>query len=291
MNISKIILIFCYLILTTFKNYLFLVVMNLSTKCNQDGRESNEIRGDKASKMSGVSGEEWDGIGGEKTNDVKLMKSVGTADGKSGGSGVAGCGVKVANVASCRVVVKKLQQGNKYWLVEDLIFFANHEEIMPITEEEWSSVLNRHNESNPDFDRVGERNEDSLHCQFCNLYQKCAPTGDPWCPENVQMAKRICIAIFKETQASTGKSYYIILNAMLNCNYHGFTHKICLGTTSNDDIGEETQQFTTIIDQDKKMSSSTTEQNALLFCFSSNESDNHETKKTSPFDIHVVASC
>ncbi len=43
-----------------------------------------------------------------------------------------------------------------------------------------------------------------------------------------------------------------------------FLTKICLGTTSNDDSGEETQQFTTIVDQDKTMLSSTTEQNALL---------------------------
>ncbi len=50
----------------------------------------------------------------KKTNNVKLMKSVGTADGKSGGSGVAGCGVTVANVAGHRVVGKKLQQGNNY---------------------------------------------------------------------------------------------------------------------------------------------------------------------------------
>ncbi len=35
----------------------------------------------------------------------------------------------------------------------------------------------------------------------------------------------ICSASFERTQASTGKSCYIILNAMLNCNAHGFSHK------------------------------------------------------------------
>ncbi len=70
------------------KNYFFLVVMNLSTKCSQDGRDSNKIRGHKASKMSDVSGGGGDGMG-EKNYHVELMESVGSADDKSGGSGVA----------------------------------------------------------------------------------------------------------------------------------------------------------------------------------------------------------
>ncbi len=102
-------------------------------------------------------------------------------------------------------MLKKLQQGNNYQMVEDLNVFQIMEEILPITEEGWTSVFNLQNESNPDFDQVGERNEDSLHRRFQNLYQKHTPTVDPRCPENVQMAKRICGAIFERTQASTGK--------------------------------------------------------------------------------------
>ncbi len=68
--------------------------------------------------------------------------------------------------------------------------------------------------------------------------------------------------------------------------------KFYLGTTSNDNRGEDTQQFTTNIDQDKMTSSSTStsEQNVSLLK-SSKESDNNETKKKHPPLIFLLLHC
>ncbi len=82
--------------------------MDLSIELNADGRDSNEVGGYKKSKISDESRGGWNGIEG-KNHDMELMETVGTTDGKSDGSGVALCGVVVANVATNRVVVKQLQ--------------------------------------------------------------------------------------------------------------------------------------------------------------------------------------
>ncbi len=132
---------------------------NFSTKHNEDGRDTSEIGGDKERKMSDVSEGGGDGVGGKNSNDVDLIESVGTADDKSGDSGGDVCGVTAATVADCRVVLKKLQRAINNQMAEDLNFLHVMEEILPITEEKWTSVVSRHNESNPDVDRVGERNE------------------------------------------------------------------------------------------------------------------------------------
>ncbi len=124
------------------------------------------------------------------------IETVGTTDNQSGGSCIAVCGVAEAKVVRCRVGIRKLQQGNNYALVEDLNLLQIMEEVLPVTNKERNSVAKQHNESNPDFNWVGERNEDSVCRRYCTFYQKCAPTGDPQCAENVQMAKHIAVKFF-----------------------------------------------------------------------------------------------
>ncbi len=102
----------------------------------------------------------------KKDNDVELIKTVGTTDSKSGGSGIAVCGVAAAKVAGSRVGAN-----NNYWLAEELNFLQIIEEISPITNKEWNSVVKQHNESNPDIDWVGERNKNLICHQYCTLYQ------------------------------------------------------------------------------------------------------------------------
>jgi len=161
-------------------------VMNSLTESDADGRVSYKNGTDKKSDFSSnyistgalrfktidESGGGGDGKEGE------FFEAAQNGDCNSDGSGVAGCGgaaakvgggeaAKVgggaaAKVAGHRVGVKKLQQGNNYRLDEDLNFLQIMEEILPITDEEWTSVVEQHNESYSDFDWVGERNEDSL---------------------------------------------------------------------------------------------------------------------------------
>ncbi len=58
------------------KNSLFLFAINLSTKCYADERDSNEIGGDKKSKLSVESGGGGDGLEGNKSSDAELMENV-----------------------------------------------------------------------------------------------------------------------------------------------------------------------------------------------------------------------
>ncbi len=141
----------------------------------------------------------------DKSDDGGLLQSAQTRDSVSDGCGVAICGVAAAKVASCRVLVKKLQQHFNYWMGEDLNFLKIMEEMFPITNKEGASAVEHHNAFNPDFDWIGERNGDSLYCQCHTLYQNCAPTGDPQCPENVQIANHVGNAIFQQAQTITGK--------------------------------------------------------------------------------------
>ncbi len=67
---------------------------------------------------------------------------------------------------------------------EDLNFLTIMDKVLPITDEEWSRVFVKHNSSNPDINWIRDRNEEQIHCQFFMLYQKCAQTSDPNCPEN-----------------------------------------------------------------------------------------------------------
>ncbi len=63
------------------------------------------------------------------------------------------------------------------------------EEVLPNTDEEWSSIVIQHNSVNPDFDRVGDQNEDSIN-RFSASYIRCLfQTGNLLCPENVKLTK------------------------------------------------------------------------------------------------------
>ncbi len=56
-----------------------------------------------------------------------------TEDGVSDCSGVIVSGVTAAKESSCRVAVRKVAQGNNYWMEEDLNSIQVMEEVLPIT--------------------------------------------------------------------------------------------------------------------------------------------------------------
>ncbi len=90
-----------------------------------------------------------------------------------------------------------MQWGNNYQFVEDLNFLQIIEEFLPITDEEWTSVIEQHNESNPDVDQVGERNKDSFWCRYCTLSWKCwwhvTNMSQNFCPVGEFSKKRACV--------------------------------------------------------------------------------------------------
>ncbi len=56
-------------------------------------------------------------------------------------------------------MAKKAARGHNYCMDEDLNFLLIMDELLPITDEEWSRVVVKHNSLNPDINCVGERNE------------------------------------------------------------------------------------------------------------------------------------
>ncbi len=61
------------------------------------------------------------------------------------------------------------------------------EEILPVHGEEWEDVSQSHAENSPNSHRTSE----SLKRKFQQLYRAKKPTGDPFCPPEVRMAKRL----------------------------------------------------------------------------------------------------
>ena len=57
--------------------------------------------------------------------------------------------------------------------------------LMPIGGDEWDQVLERHSVRYPG------REVDSLRRKFSQLHRKSHPTGDPVCPTEIKLAKRV----------------------------------------------------------------------------------------------------
>jgi hypothetical protein len=58
-------------------------------------------------------------------------------------------------------------------------------EILPVGAADWTAVLEAHSVDFPG------REVDSLRREFSLLHRKKTPAGDPRCPEEVKLAKRI----------------------------------------------------------------------------------------------------
>jgi hypothetical protein len=68
---------------------------------------------------------------------------------------------------------------------ELLHFFEIMHEHMPIGGDKWDLVLEHHSLSYPG------REVESLRCKFAQLHRVKTPTGDPRCPQEVKLAKRM----------------------------------------------------------------------------------------------------
>jgi hypothetical protein len=89
--------------------------------------------------------------------------------------------------APARNVAGRRRTSNRrnYSKKELMNFLGIMSELMPIGGDEWDEVLDRHSLRYPG------REVDSLRRKFSQLHRKSTPTGDPVCPTEVKLAKRV----------------------------------------------------------------------------------------------------
>jgi hypothetical protein len=98
-----------------------------------------------------------------------------------------------------------------YSRAETLHFLNIALAIKPISQNDWEQVLEEHNLEYGDK----KRSVDSLRRKFAMLHRKKIPTGDPFCPEEVRLAKRLKYAIGMQADIGTGEEDYNIIDGTL----------------------------------------------------------------------------
>jgi hypothetical protein len=85
-------------------------------------------------------------------------------------------------------------------------------DLMPIGGDEWDEVLDRHSLRFP-----GREEVDSLRRKFGQLHRKSTPAGDPMCPAEVKLAKRIKYQISSRADIGDGtKEMDLVAGAFTN---------------------------------------------------------------------------
>ena len=77
-------------------------------------------------------------------------------------------------------------------------------EVLPICPDEWDEVLSRHTMQFPN------RSVDSIRRKYQELHRKDVPTGDPHCPADVRLAKRVKYVIGDKAEMGGGEESYIL---------------------------------------------------------------------------------
>ena len=98
---------------------------------------------------------------------------------------------------------RKHGQGN-YGRVETVHLLNILQRILPIGSEEWQQCLDEHNLEYPG------RCKQSIMRKYAGLYRKGTPTGDPNCPDNVKLAKRVKYAIGNRAAIGDGEEQYVV---------------------------------------------------------------------------------
>eukprot|EP00536_Pseudo-nitzschia_multiseries_P013673 jgi/Psemu1/35988/gm1.35988_g len=76
--------------------------------------------------------------------------------------------------------------------------------ILPVGPEDWAQVGLIHNDNFPDTNRSVE----NLRRKYNGLYRKQIPTGDPNCPKDVKLAKRVKYLIKCKEGVGDGQEPY-----------------------------------------------------------------------------------
>ncbi len=96
----------------------------------------------------------------------------------------------------------RCQKGKTYKLHKDLNFLTLMQDILPIVADEWSHVVEGNNNSEPPQGECEyDQNTESIQKRQRNLYLKHAPIGDPNCPENIRLAKKVKVMISQKLDA------------------------------------------------------------------------------------------
>jgi hypothetical protein len=101
---------------------------------------------------------------------------------------------------------------------EELLHFLNIAlSIKPISQEAWEMVLAEHNVE------FGHKNRtvESLRRKYAQLHRKKIPTGDPECPEEVKLAKRVKYAICTAADIGDGVEHMNIFDGGLSGTVSG----------------------------------------------------------------------
>ena len=93
-------------------------------------------------------------------------------------------------------------RGKNFTQDELLNLFSIMEDIKPIGPDEWEKVVNEHSVMYPG------RDVDSICRKFINCHRKKVPTGDPDCPEEIRLAKRVKYLIGDRANLGGGQEEY-----------------------------------------------------------------------------------
>jgi hypothetical protein len=91
-------------------------------------------------------------------------------------------------------------------------FLVIMRDVMPIGGDEWDEVLDRHSVRYPG------REVDSLRRKFSQLHRKLTPTGDPVCPKEVKLAKRVKYQISSRADVGDGNEEMDLATGIFTTN-------------------------------------------------------------------------
>ena len=118
---------------------------------------------------------------------------------------------------------QKKQRGKGFSTTEVESLLESIEEVLPIGQNEWDSVVSKHYCFYPDMNH----DRASLDRKFKSLYNHKKPTGDPTCPPSVRKAKQLERSICEKMDFSECESGV------------EFSNSTSIGNTEEDDAQEE----------------------------------------------------
>ena len=96
-------------------------------------------------------------------------------------------------------------RGHKFSSAENIYLMEAMLQVLPIGPDEWDEVWNLHSVQFPGRDCNG------LRRKYTTLHRKKMPTGDPFMPDEVRMAKHCKVCIAQKAELGDGTGQYDML--------------------------------------------------------------------------------
>jgi hypothetical protein len=141
-----------------------------------------------------------------------------------------------SNVAGSR----RSSQRRNYSKLELVNFLQIMKEVMPIGGDEWDEVQDRHSLRYPG------REVESLRRKFSQLHRKSTPTGDPVCPVEVKLAKRVKYQISSRADVGDGNEEMDLATGTFSTT--NVEHDLLL-VGEETDTGEENDMEERLVDE------------------------------------------